>query len=116
MIYYLLPFFGTLAYLFFLALPFLITGIKKRRQLGKVWSGPVRATLSIGEKQLSCRHCGGPEFEKREGILATSWASFFHFSCWNQSAACYTCTQCGSIEWFVKPQEKEIAFKRVGRD
>ena len=95
-----------------IASPFVITAIKKRRQVGKLWSGPVRATLEIAGKQLCCRHCEHTKFRKREGILVTSWIAFFRFAFWNQSAVCYTCVQCGHIEWFVYPPEGKIEFER----
>ena len=106
--------FSSIATLFFLAMiaaPFLITAIKKRRQVGGLWSGPVSAELHISGNKLSCKHCGYTKFQKREGILATSWVSFFRFSCWNQSAACYTCTRCGHIEWFVRNKEENVEFE-----
>ena len=89
---------------FFLAL--IITIIKRKKQLGKVWSGPVSATLTIAGKQLNCSHCGHEKFQKREGLLVTSLVSLFAFSFWNQSGTCYTCSNCQHVEWFVRPQEK----------
>lgn len=105
----------TIGGIFYLALifgPFIIMNIKKRRQVGNLWSGPLTAKLQIADKELSCKHCGETEFQKREGILATSWLSLFHLSCWNQSASCYTCKRCGRVEWFVCPKEEKLEFKR----
>jgi len=95
-------------------LPFIITAIKKKRQLGKVWSGPLSASLFIAGKPLSCKHCGHVKFQKREGILVTSWVDFFGFSFWNHSGSCYSCIDCGHIEWFVSPKEENIEFTRKG--
>lgn len=95
-----------------IALPFVITAVKKRRQLGRVWSGPVSATLLIAGKKLCCHHCGQTKFQKREGILVTSWIAFWRWSCWNQSAACYTCIECGHVEWFVSAKEENVEFTR----
>jgi hypothetical protein len=101
-----------LFYLAFLIVPFVVTAMKKRRQLGRGWTGPVSATLSISNKELCCKHCAHTKFQKREGILVTSWIAFFRLSFWNQSAACYTCAQCGHVEWFIRPTEEKVEFSQ----
>ncbi len=80
--------------------------IKKRNQIGKTWWGPVQATVSIKNKTLNCSHCGHDKFDKREGILNTSWVMFFRFGFWNRSASCFICRDCGFLHWFVSPDEK----------
>jgi hypothetical protein len=103
---------GALLPIALMLVPFIITAIKKKRQLGKTWAGPLSATLQIAGKELSCRHCGQNKFQKREGILVTSWVALFHFQFWNQSAACYTCIRCGGVEWFVLPKEDKVQIER----
>jgi hypothetical protein len=102
-----------LSYLSLFISPFVITAVKKRRQLGRLWPANTgsRAELSIAGKKLECTHCKQTKFQKREGILTTSWVAFFHFSCWNLSAACYTCVNCGHVEWFVRPKEEAFEFE-----
>jgi hypothetical protein len=102
--------------LFFLILLGVIVYVKKKRQLGKVWSGPVSATVQIADLNLKCSHCQNQRFQKREGVLMTSWVAFFHFECFNHSAACYTCTKCGHAEWFVCPQNETVSFERAETD
>lgn len=94
---------------FFVLLSFIvITCIKKKKQIGKTWSGRVTARVHIAGKPLSCQHCGNTQFQKREGILVTSLVCLFRFDYWNQSAACYTCIQCGCVHWFVRPTEEKV--------
>lgn len=91
-----------------LILPFAITYLKKKRQVGKLWSGVLCAKVRLQGKDLHCSHCASSHFFKREGILVTSWVAYFRFSFWNQSAACYECIRCGSVQWFSRPQQEEV--------
>lgn len=85
---------------------FFITCRKKAKQLGKMWDKPLSATVVIQDKELHCAHCGHDKFKKREGLLTTTWATFFRLAFWNQSAPCYVCTHCGNVHWFLSPEEK----------
>ncbi len=101
-----------LFYLGFLSFFLIITLIKRKKQIGKVWSGPLTARVQIAGKQLCCRHCGENKFQKREGLLVTSIVCMFRFEFWNQSAACYSCIKCGCIEWFVNAVEEKVEMER----
>jgi hypothetical protein len=91
-----------------LALIFMIiVFVKKRRQVGKLWSnGGSTAIVEVENKKLQCTHCGHDHFRKREGLLATTWVAFFHFTFWNESARCFVCTNCGFVHWFLTRTEK----------
>lgn len=110
LLYTLLSLCASLLPISILIAPFIITAIKKRRQLGLLWpvNTATKAKLKIAGKNLQCTHCGNTKFQKREGILVTSWVAFFRLSFWNLSATCYTCADCGHIEWFVRPKEEDI--------
>jgi len=92
--------------LIILAIFLLITYSKKKRQLGKIWDGPVSATVTIKEEGLQCTHCGHNKFDKREGLLTTTWVMLFNFAFWNESASCFVCKKCGFVHWFVSPEEE----------
>lgn len=94
------------------AAPFVITALKKKKQIGDLWSGPLSAAVIIQDIPLTCSHCQSTKFQKREGILVTSWVALFRFEFWNQSAACYSCMKCGHIEWFVRPKDRVVEFER----
>lgn len=83
-----------------------VTYQKRKKQVGETWSGPLSATVVIQDKELHCQHCGHHKFNKREGMLTTTWVTFFRFAFWNQSAPCYVCKNCGFVHWFVQPKEK----------
>lgn len=88
------------------AIPFFLTFRKKQKQVGKMWDGPLSATVTVQDKELHCAHCGHHKFKKREGLLNTTWVTFFQFPFWNQSAPCYVCSNCGYVHWFLSPKEK----------
>ena len=94
----------------------IITLIKRKKQIGKTWCGPLSAHVQIASKELCCKHCGNTKFQKREGILVTSLVCFFRFDFWNQSAACYSCIKCGCIEWFVNATEEKVEIERNLKD
>lgn len=104
---------GSLFYIGFLLLPFIITYIKKKRQVGALWNPVLQARVRIAGKELVCSHCQCKHFSKREGILVTSWVAFFRFSFWNQSAACFECIQCGCVQWFSRPKEEIVEMVRI---
>jgi hypothetical protein len=91
--------------LFFITLVTIIF-IKRKKQLGKTWEKPFQSTVSIKDKELKCSHCTHNKFNKREGLLNTSWVTFFQFAFLNYSAPCYSCCNCGFLHWFVEPKEK----------
>ena len=93
-------------YIAFLLFPWLITLIKKKKQLGKTWNIPNEKSVIIKDKKLTCPHCQNDQFSKVEGLLTTSWVTFFHFAFWNRSASCFVCSKCASVQWFLSPEEK----------
>ena len=95
--------------------PFVITYLKRKKQLGITWGGPVESSVIIQDKELQCSHCGHNKFEKREGLLTTSWVTFFRFPFWNYSASCFVCRKCGFLHWFVNPKEK-TSFERASEE
>ena len=84
----------------------LITLIKKKKQLGKSWCGITK--IKVKDKELSCYACGNDTFSKREALLNTTWILFFKFGFWNRSSACYVCSQCSHIHWFVESKNHQI--------
>lgn len=83
---------------------FLIAIWKKKHDFGRFFS--IKTTkVFINSQSLYCIHCQYEEFERREGIMATTFLTFFRFSFLNESAVCFACKRCGFIHWFIKPQE-----------
>jgi len=91
-----------LLWIVILMIPFL----KRKYQLGQTWDKDFQTEVYIKNKKLQCSHCGNDKFSKREGLLNTTWVSFFRFGWLNYSASCFVCQNCGLIKWFVKPKEK----------
>ena len=85
---------------------FIILVFKKRNQVGKTWDGPIGAEVTIGDKILTCSHCGHNKFSKREGLLTTTWITLFLSPFWNRSARCFHCKNCGYLHWFIRSEEK----------
>jgi len=81
-----------------------ITIWKRIKSIGATW--PAESKLAVKDKVLICAHCGCDSFYKREGLVNTSLFVLFHLGCWNKSAACYTCSNCGFVHWFIAPEEK----------
>ncbi|HEU63995.1 MAG: hypothetical protein KR126chlam4_01255 [Candidatus Anoxychlamydiales bacterium] len=84
----------------------LITLIKKKKQLGKSFFEPKK--IKVKDKNLQCYTCGNDTFSKREALLNTTWILFFKFGFWNRSGACYVCSNCSHIHWFVESKDHEI--------
>jgi len=84
----------------------LITLIKKKKQLGKSFSDPKK--IKVKGKELSCFACGNNTFSKREALLNTTWILFFKFGFWNRSSACYVCSKCSHIHWFVESKDHQV--------
>ena len=95
-----------IVYIAFLVLRWLITLIKKKRQLGKTWNVLHERAVLIQDKKLTCPHCQNDQFSKVEGLLTTSWVTFFHLAFWNRSASCFVCSKCNNAQWFLSPKEK----------
>lgn len=79
---------------------------KKRKQYGPREYGTFEAWIK--GKQLVCSHCEGNRFSKREGLINTTFLSFFFYSAFNRSATCYVCTSCSQLHWF---RSKGVKYK-----
>ncbi len=60
--------------------------------------------ITIGDRQLTCKHCGHDEFTGRKAQLNTALSSFFEVDFLNKSAWVYVCTSCGYLHWFLDPR------------
>ena len=85
--------------------------IKKKKQLGKSWGGI--AKIKVKDKELSCFACSNKTFSKREALLNTTWVLFFQFGYFNRSGACYVCSNCSHIHWFVESKNHQIEFDKT---
>lgn len=52
-------------------------------------------------KLVTCSHCGGQHFKKREAQLNTALMSAMDLDCFNESAVALVCENRGHLEWFV---------------
>ena len=82
------------------------TFYKKRSEIGKTWDGAIGANVSIKDINLTCSHCSHNRFTKREGLLNTTWVTFFRLAFCNQGARCFVCKKCGYVHWFIATEEK----------
>jgi hypothetical protein len=55
----------------------------------------------VGDRQLKCHACTGNLFYKREGLINTTWATWFKLDPLNESAHCVVCNACGYVHWFA---------------
>lgn len=51
---------------------------------------------------LSCQHCRGDTFQRREAQLNTTMMSAMDLDWMNRSGAALVCVNCGLIHWFLK--------------
>ena len=61
--------------------------------------GPERYTAA--GMLVTCSHCGGERFKKREAQLNTALMSAMDLDCFNESAVALICEDCGHLEWFI---------------
>lgn len=101
----------TPVFLVLVALLISVVFYRRKKQLGKTWELPLASIIKVKGKELKCLHCGKRHFTKREGILVTTWMSFFRLVFFNESATCYVCLNCKFIHWFVKPNEEAKIIK-----
>lgn len=71
---------------------------KKHRQLGGVITN---VRVRVNDAILRCQVCQGETFDKREGLLSTTWATIVRLEAFNESAHCVTCCGCGHAHWFA---------------
>jgi hypothetical protein len=68
------------------------------------------ASYRIHGIELSCHHCGSKDFTKLDARIGTVDKnlidSFFGLSD-QRSAEVFTCTSCGSVQWFVVTEPVE---------
>jgi hypothetical protein len=72
---------------------------KRKAQFGSPRS-QVRVYLS--ERPLRCHVCDGDVFQKREGLINTTWVTLFRLDPLNESAHCLACNSCGYVHWFAQ--------------
>jgi hypothetical protein len=79
--------------------------IKRKIQVGKTWDVNSKmgstSKITIKNRPLVCFHCGDNIFGKREGLVTTSWITFWGWTIYNKSARCFICKNCGFLHWFV---------------
>lgn len=56
----------------------------------------------IAGKTVACSHCGGLEFEEREGKINTTGMTLLDLDWANRSAKVLVCKACGHLEWFLE--------------
>jgi predicted nucleic-acid-binding Zn-ribbon protein len=59
-----------------------------------------------GGKKVACPHCGASEFAEGRAQLNTAGMTFLGLDWANESATTLACTNCGRVEWFLKPPER----------
>lgn len=52
-------------------------------------------------KTMTCPHCGGTDFDDREGLLNTRGLTFMKWDWANRGAVLYVCRACHNIQWFA---------------
>lgn len=88
--------------------------LKRHKEFGCGWTENDGKKVAIKDKELCCPHCEGKNFRKIEGKVTTSLMMLFQLGFLNKSASCFTCTNCGLIQWFEAPKEK--IFREFDRD
>jgi hypothetical protein len=74
--------------------------LKRKQEFGKIWKHKFCSSVKIGEKKLSCHHCGGSEFYKKEGKIKRCFIQIKKMILpfkYPQLAACYHCVRCGFL-------------------
>ena len=75
------------------------------KNLRQVGPGRDAARLSVRGVPLSCQVCGNETFYNREGLVNTTWLTFFKLAWLNRSAHCVVCESCGYMHWFITPHD-----------
>ena len=57
--------------------------------------------VAVKGHDLSCPVCQNTTFWKRQALLNTAVATFFNLDWANRSAACFVCSECMHISWFL---------------
>ena len=60
-------------------------------------------SLDVMGRPFSCRACQNDKFWRRTAQLNTAVATFFNLDWANRSAACFVCSECGYVHWFLPP-------------
>ena len=83
-------------------IPFLLVLLKREKHVGARWKDRNDGFMVvIKDTPLKCSHCEHTRFQKREGLITTSWVTLFRFQFLNRSARCFLCKKCGFLHWFV---------------
>ncbi|MBM4174862.1 MAG: DNA-binding protein [Ignavibacteria bacterium] len=61
---------------------------------------------SISGKHVTCSHCGGEQFQKKDILLNTPGLTFLGLDWANRTAITLICSSCRKIEWFAKEPER----------
>ena len=72
---------------------------KRKTQFGQPRS---RVRVFLSDRPLRCQVCEGDVFQKREGLINTTWVTFFKLDPLNESAHCLACNACGYVHWFAQ--------------
>lgn len=84
---------------------------KKETQFGPARLHHVR--VYTGSHELRCQVCQGDRFYKREGLINTTWATWFKLDPLNESAHCVVCEACGYTHWFAsRPGARPTEYLR----
>ena len=85
---------------------FLLAGVllylawrKRQRQFG---SPRDHVKVYSSNRPFRCHLCDGDVIQKREGLLNTTFVTFWQFGFFNESAHCLTCNSCGYVHWFAQ--------------
>lgn len=78
---------------------FIYVWYKRKTQFGSPRS-PVQ--VYTGDRPIRCHVCSGDNFQKREGLLNTTWVTLFKLDPFNESATCLVCASCGYVHWFAR--------------
>lgn len=68
-------------------------------------SAPSR--FSVGDRMVTCHHCGGQKFTSKEVLFNTRGLTFFNLDWLNRSATALVCTNCTLVQLFMQPPVPE---------
>ena len=60
----------------------------------------------LADKQVTCPHCGGRDFDLGSAQLNTAGLTLLNLDWANRSAHTLICVGCSRIEWFLQKPER----------
>lgn len=69
--------------------------------MGNFFNDSALVTATVGDKAITCVHCGGTVFGTRQIKLNTSGAEFFGFAWANKESTALICDTCGGLFEFL---------------